>query len=276
MWTEEEDRELIAAHQSCGNRWSAIAKMLSGRSENSVKNHWNATRRSLKAKRVLKKRNCEQPPPGQLSLLAEYIRSLYPASEWPPVELPAAPELPTEPDHQIPQVGPDTAIAAAPLAYAAPAMDGMYCHQNPANVQHSWAPDMNAAADGYPYYLPPYPQVNHCLPYDMPPTPEQMISTQDMQAAAAAYASNPLADQQRNLQAPDQAAIDLGSATNNKIDNVGGGGADGWCYFGTTGAGPSRSGGGGPDDVDVVQMATRVFEEQDQYMATLDHLTRFN
>eukprot|EP00201_Polytomella_parva_P014820 CAMPEP_0175055266 /NCGR_PEP_ID=MMETSP0052_2-20121109/9984_1 /TAXON_ID=51329 ORGANISM="Polytomella parva, Strain SAG 63-3" /NCGR_SAMPLE_ID=MMETSP0052_2 /ASSEMBLY_ACC=CAM_ASM_000194 /LENGTH=554 /DNA_ID=CAMNT_0016320091 /DNA_START=1260 /DNA_END=2924 /DNA_ORIENTATION=- len=44
-WTYEEERLLIHAHVFYGNRWSDIAKVLSGRTENSVKNHWNATLR---------------------------------------------------------------------------------------------------------------------------------------------------------------------------------------------------------------------------------------
>lgn len=41
-WTEEEDMTLIRAQQELGNRWSAIARLLPGRPENSVKNRWNS------------------------------------------------------------------------------------------------------------------------------------------------------------------------------------------------------------------------------------------
>lgn len=79
-WTLAEERKLLELQRHLGNRWSDIAKYLSGRTDNATKNHWNSVLR--KGKNI-----------SHLLLPGGRLPSSFPRGIIPP-----PPETPPEPE----------------------------------------------------------------------------------------------------------------------------------------------------------------------------------
>jgi hypothetical protein len=142
---------LIRAHKSYGKHWSKIARFLPGWPENAIKNHWNSTKRSLKSKRRLKKKKSEQVPPGQLSILEEYIRNVEPEFQS------AAPQPPVIDPRAVHTSAPKMEMHLNAANHATP----MHHQPRAINFYNSLLPDLNISSDpqethhmGYPMYPP--------------------------------------------------------------------------------------------------------------------------
>ncbi|MED6169911.1 hypothetical protein PIB30_025647 [Stylosanthes scabra] len=76
-WSTEEDMMLIKLHKEIGNKWVEISRRMEGRSDNSIKNHWNG----IKRRRRMNTQNfrAKRFNTYDVSLLHAYIKEVSPS-----------------------------------------------------------------------------------------------------------------------------------------------------------------------------------------------------